>query len=200
MRKVRAMIGMPVICRSRKIGRMIQVDITDDLKQMNGIWVDAGLRGTRYIPSESLEMLGRVAIMADDCGKRKRLTSSPIFHRAVSTDGRRLGAITGAEINELSFAVESLELSGGIWDDLFSRRERILHYTVNRETGEVIVEKAGEEMEDETDEERYDEGPDHGPADRRFRGDDFRRDELADGEEVEHEGQENRQLDHQQSR
>lgn len=156
MRKVRAMIGMPVICLNRKIGRMVQAEITEDMKQLSGIWVDAGLRGTRYIPSESLEMLGQVAIMADDCGKRKHLTSTRIFHRAVSTDGQRLGAITGAEVNELSFAVESLELSAGIWDDLFSSRQRIQRYTVNRENGEVIVEQAEEEVEDESDEERND--------------------------------------------
>ena len=199
MRKVRTMIGMPVVCHSRKIGRMVQADITDDLKHMSGIWVDAGLRGPRYISAESLEMLGYVAIMADDCGKRKRLTSTPIFHRAVSTDGQRLGAITGAEINELSFAVEALELSAGIWDDLFSSRMRVNRYTVNRETGEVIVECAGKEMEEDSDEERHGKGLDHWDADRRISSDNLWHHELANREEMEHEGEKDRQLDHQQS-
>ena len=195
MRKVRAMIGMPVVCNNRKIGRMVQADITEDLKQMQGVWIDAGLRGTRYIPADSLQMLGQVAIIADDSGKRRRLTSVPLFYRAVSTDGQRLGAITGAEINELSFHVESLELSSGLWDDLFSVRMRILRYTVNRETGEVIVEQTGHEREDENDEERHDKGPDHRVADWRIGGDNLRSNELANRKEMEHEGQENRKLD-----
>jgi len=156
MRTVRALIGMPVICRSKKIGRMIQAELSDDMKQMNGIWVDGGLRGTRYIPSESLQMLGNVAIMTDDSGKRKRLTASPIFHRAISTDGRRLGAVTGAEINDLSFSVESLELSCGIWEDLLESRKRILCYSANQETGDIIIEINQKEREESSDEKRHD--------------------------------------------
>jgi len=180
MRKVRSMIGMTVVCERSKIGRMIQADLDEDLKHMNGIWVDGGLRGTRYIPSENLEMLGEVVIMADDKGKRKRLIPSSIFYRAVSTDGRRLGAITGAEINELSFSVESLELSNGIWDDLFNRRERIIRYTVNRDTGDIIIDDAEKETEEAIYEKRDDKRTDRRNADRRIGSHNPGRNELED--------------------
>lgn len=199
MKKIRVMIGMPVICRNKKIGRMIQADLAEDLRQMNGIWVDSGLRGTRYIPSENLEMLGEIAIIADDCGKRRRPTPAPIFHRAISTDGQRLGAITGAEINELSFAVESLELSNGIWEDILNRRDRINRYTVNRETGEIIIEKAGQEMEEVSDEEWHDQRIDYRTSDRRIGSYDFRRNELENREKLEHESAKDRTLDFKQS-
>lgn len=195
MRKVRTMIGMLVICRRKKIGRMIQADLSEDLRQMNGIWISSGLRGTRYIPSENLEMLGDMAIMADDCGKRKRMTSSPIFYRAISTDGRRLGAITGAEINALSFAVESLELSNGVWDDFFNRRDRIIRYTANRKTGEVIIDSVEEEKEERSDEKRYDKGSDCRHAHRRFSGDDSGRYELENRKGLEYEGPQDRKMD-----
>lgn len=156
MKKVRSMIGMPVICRRDKIGRMIQAELAKDLKQMNGIWIDGGLRGTRYISAENLEMLGEIAIITDSRGIRRKFSPSPIFHRAISTDGRRLGAITGAEINELSFIVESLELSNGLWDDLFNRRGRVIHYTVNSKTGDVIIDDPENEREDTLHEERND--------------------------------------------
>lgn len=195
MKKVRSMIGMPVICRREKVGRMIQADLAKDLKQMNGIWIDGGLRGTRYISAENLEMLGDIAIMADTQGSRGKLSPSPVFFRAISTDGRRLGAITGAEINELSFIVESLELSNGVWDDLFNRRVRVTHYTVNIKTGDVIIDDGENEKEDTLHEERNDQGADHRNVDRRFSSYDLRRNELEDRKRLEYESPENWSMD-----
>ena len=70
MRKIRALIGMPVVVGNRRVGRVIQAELSEDLTRLDGLWMDAGLRGTRFIPSEQLEMLGRVAVMADDMGRR----------------------------------------------------------------------------------------------------------------------------------
>ena len=195
MRTVRAMIGMPVICGHRRLGRLLQADLAADLKQLDGIWVSGAVLGTRYIPAERLEMIGEVAVMADGPGARRRLSVRPLFRRAVSTDGRRLGAITGAEIDELSFAVTALELSAGLWDDLFNRRSRVLRYTVNRATGEVIVDPAGQDKEADTYAGRHDERPARRNADRRIGGHDLRRDELEDAEAVEPEGEADHRLD-----
>ena len=52
MRKIRNLIGMPVICRRQKIGRLVQAELSPDLTRLEGIWVDSGLKGTRYIPAE----------------------------------------------------------------------------------------------------------------------------------------------------
>ena len=189
MRKVRAMIGLPVICGHRRLGRVMQADIAADLERLEGVWVGGGLLGTRYIPAEQLEMIGEVAVISDGPGMRRKLEGQPLFRRAVSTDGRRLGAITGAEIDEISFAVTALELSAGLWDDLSGRRRRVLRYTVNRETGVVIVDPAGQDKEAEGYAGRHDEGTDHRDADRRIGGHDLRRDELEDGAPVESEGE-----------
>ena len=78
MRKLRSLTGMSVICGSHRIGRVLQAELTGDLKQLSGIWVGAGLLGTRFIPSESLEMLGDVAVMAEDSGKRRPMRSKPL--------------------------------------------------------------------------------------------------------------------------
>ena len=185
MRTVRGLVGMPVVVDGRKVGSMLQADISEDLRRLEGIWVGAGLRGARYIPSDSLELLGGSAIIADACGRRRRGRARPLFRRAVSTDGRRLGAITGAEIDGVSFLVTALELSAGLWDDLFTPRQRVTRFTMNRETGDVIVDPAGQEMEAEDDEGRNAQGCDHRDADRRIGGHDLRRQELADREEME---------------
>lgn len=194
MRKLRALTGMAVVCGHRRIGHALRGQLSPDLTQLEGIWISAGLRGTRFIPAESLETLGRVAVMVDDAGKRGRMRGGGLLLRAVSTDGRRLGAITGAEIDELSFSVTALELSAGLWDDLVRQRARITRYTVNRHNGEVIVEPEAQQKEDDSDEERIDERADCRHADRGIGGDGVRGDELADRAKVEPEGQAGRQL------
>lgn len=185
MRKLRTLIGMPVVVQNRRVGRVVQAALSEDLTSLDGLWVDEGLRGTRLIPSESLEMLGRIAVVADEPGKRKKGRAGGLFFRAVGTDGSRLGAITGAEIDELSFAVCALELSMGFWDDLLFGRARVRRFTLNRESGDVLVDVAETEREGEIDEERNDEGSDHRRADRRNGGDGLRNHELAVGKEDE---------------
>lgn len=139
MRKLRNLIGMPVIFHRQKIGRLIQTALSDDLKRLEGIWVDSGLKGTRYIPAEQLSMIGEKAVMADSRGMRRKCTSEPLLRRAVSTDGERLGAIVGAEVDELSFLVQALELTCGFWDDMADGRRRVEHYSAGGDEGEVIV-------------------------------------------------------------
>ncbi len=195
MCKVRALIGMPVVCEDRRIGRVLQADLSDDLGQLSGLWISRGLRGARYIPSESLQMLGSVAVLTDSPGVRRRARMRPLFRRAVSTDGARLGAVTGAEVDELSFRVVSLELSSGLWDDLANGRRRVTRYVVNRDRSVVILDPTETEMEAEDDEGRYDEGTADRHADRRLGGDDIRRDELADGAPVESQGEAVGELD-----
>ena len=64
MRKLRGLVGMPVVCGSRRLGRVLRGELAEDLRQLDGIWISAGLRGTRYIPAESLELLGRDEVLA----------------------------------------------------------------------------------------------------------------------------------------
>ncbi len=198
MRKIRALIGMPVVVNNRRVGRVVQAELSDDLSRLDGLWMDAGLRGTRFIPAEHLGMLGQVAVMADDAGRRGRMRAQPLFRRAVGTDGRRLGAVTGAEIDELTFGVRSLELSRGLWEDLSRGRDRICSFTLDRENGDVVVDVSETEKEGADDEERHDEGADHGRRDRRLGGDDVRHHELAERQEDEPAVQEDGALDRRQ--
>ena len=198
MRNVRGLIGMPVVCGGRRFGRVLRAELADDLTRLEGIWVGAGLRGARFIPAERLELIGSVAIHADGPGARRRMRAQPPLRRAIASDGRRVGAVTGAEVDELSFRVTALEVSAGVWDDLVRRRRRVSRYTVNRRTGEVVIDPADYEREAFFDEERTDEGTFDGHADRRLGGDDLRGDELADGAEVEPAGEADRQLAGQQ--
>lgn len=137
VRRLKNLIGMPVVCRRQKIGRLIQADLSTDLTRMEGVWIDGGLTGTRYISSEHLSMIGKSVILADSRGSRRRTSVHPLLRRAVSTDGRRIGAIVGAQIDEISFLVCTLELSRGFWDDLWYGRLQIRDF--NARGAEIIV-------------------------------------------------------------
>lgn len=152
MRKIRNLIGMPVLCHRQKIGRLVQADLSRDLTRLEGIWVDCGLKGTRYIPAEQLSMIGEVAVMADNPGKRRRVSALSLLRRAVSTGGERLGAIVGAELDEISFLVGALELTRGFWDDLSTGRSRVEKYNADAMSGAVIVLDSTEEWEKEEQE------------------------------------------------
>lgn len=179
MRTIRSLIGLPVVVNNRKLGRVIQAGLSDDLKQLDGLWIDSVLLGTRFISSDSIETLGQVSVIADSPGIRKRCKAHSLLQRAVGTDGSRLGAVTGAEIDDLSFQVVALELSCGLWDDLLNGRRRIRHFSLNRANGDVLVDATEMEKEAAKHEERHDEGPDHRRCPWRLGCNDVRHHELA---------------------
>jgi len=147
MRKIRALVGLPVIADGKRIGRVIQAEISADLSELTGLWISKGFFAVRFIPAESIGTIGEVSVIADDGGVRKRCRSASFFYRAVGTDGSRIGAITGAEFDELSFRILSLELTCGIWDDLFAGRRWVQQFTVNQENGNVVVDVSEIEKE-----------------------------------------------------
>ena len=197
-RNLRTLIGMPVICDGKKLGRVAQAAVSDNLTRMKGLWVDAGLFGTRFLPSEEISVIGDVAVVADTPGKRKKMRERPIFLRAISTDGERLGAIVGAYVDEISFLIVALELSSGYPDDFMRGRQKIRDFSADRRRAEAIVSPDGKE--EKRDAQRDDEGSDDGGAAGRRGGDDLRDRQLEDGAEMAHTGAQGRTLDGEQDR
>lgn len=144
MKNIRSLIDMPVLFRGKKVGRVAQVCLSADLKRMDGLWVDAGLSGTRFIPAEHICRLGEAAILADSPGRRKRCGQTPLFLRALSPEGVRLGAVSGAEIDGITFRVEALELSRSYPDDLLHGRVRVRSFTVSPQEEAVIIHLSGD--------------------------------------------------------
>lgn len=139
MKNMRALIGLPVISNGKKIGRVIRCELSEDLSMLEGIWITAVFFGARFVPRDHLGVLGEVSIVSDTAGYRKRCRDKSTLRRAVGTDGRRIGAITGAEIDELTFQVQALELSCGIWDDLLDGRKRVHTFILNQNNGSVVI-------------------------------------------------------------
>lgn len=140
MKNARSILGMPVVKGGRKIGRVTGVDYNRSLRALAGVWVYCGVRGTRYIARTGLSMLGDVALLATQSGKRTHFDEPPLFRRALSTSGGRVGAITDALIDENTLEVPALELSLGYLDDFTGGRQRVWQFKVC-DNGDVIIEQ-----------------------------------------------------------
>ncbi len=139
---MRSLRGMSVVVDARSVGRVLQICLSSDLRRMDGIFIDAGLKGVRFIDAERVSVIGSRAIIADVLGEHVRLKPNPLFLRAVSTAGRRLGAIVGAEIDEVSLSVSNLILSLGYLEDLTRGETRVDEYTFDAENHRVVIPEA----------------------------------------------------------
>lgn len=142
LKNMRSLRGMSVVVDARPVGRVLQVCLSTDLKRMDGIWIDAGVKGVRFIDAERVSVIGSRAIIADERGERVRIKPNPLFLRAVSTAGRRLGAVVGAEIDEVSLTVVNLILSLGYLEDLTRGELRVGDYVYDAENRRVVIPEA----------------------------------------------------------
>lgn len=139
MRNAKFLLGMPVVRSGRQLGRVSFVLHDEHLTSVSGLYLYCGLSGSRFIERAQLDLIGDVAILAHGSGRRMALSERPMLRRALSSDGRRIGAITDTVIDETTFEIEALELSRGYLDDLTGGRTRIRQFTVCP-NGDVIVE------------------------------------------------------------
>jgi len=145
MKSARTLIGLPVIMDSRELGRVSAVEPDDGLRALRGIYFSCGLAGTKFVDRSELDLIGDVAVLVHGTGKRSQPPASALPRRALSPDGNRLGAVTDAIIDEETFAIPMLELSGGYFDDLTEGRARVSTFSVTQ-NGDVVIETAeGEE-------------------------------------------------------
>ena len=140
VRNTRSMLGMPVICRGEPIGRVSQVRLSEDLRRLEGISLNRGLAGSRYIECADLDLLGEVAVLSHTRGKRAKTQPAALPRRAIGPDGERLGAVTDAYIDEESFGVAALELTRGYLEDLTAGRDRVSDYSVCP-GGEILIDR-----------------------------------------------------------
>lgn len=144
LRSLRSLIGLAVLCHGKPIGHVAAVLLDGQLRAIQALYFDGPLSGTRRVEGAQVKLLGRVSVMVEDKGRRARLREEPI-RRALSTSGVRLGAITGALIDQRSGRVAALELSRGFWEDLTQGRQWVFHYAVNRDSEDVLLMSEGGE-------------------------------------------------------
>lgn len=86
MKNLRLLVGMPVICGGRKLGRVVQAQVSEELTRMTGLFVDAGIKGTRFIPSSDVSVLGDVAVLVRSEGRRGARAQCGYPRRALTPD------------------------------------------------------------------------------------------------------------------
>lgn len=139
MRSAKSLLGMPVIIDGQTLGRVSYVLPDRQLRSVSGLYLSCGMSGSRFIRRAHLDLIGQTAILARSCGNRAQMNERPMLKRAYSPDGRRIGAITDALMNEKTLSIEALELCRGYLDDLTGPRPHIRQFTVQK-NGDVIVE------------------------------------------------------------
>ena len=139
---MKALLGKPVLLGGKAVGHVAEVELDEALTRMTALYVDGGLSGTRRIAGEQVHLLGEVSVLVTDTGRRGRPKEAKM-RRARLHDGRRIGAVTGALLDEETFEVRALELTRGYLDDMFSGRQWFFHYAVNPVNGEVLIESEG---------------------------------------------------------
>ena len=139
MKNARSLIGLPVILESRELGRVSAVDPEDDLRALRGIYFSCGFMGTRFVPRDKLDLIGDVAVLVHAPGRKSPPCAPALPRRALSPDGARLGVITDAIVDEETFAIPMLELSGGYLDDLTRGRDLVGAFSVTQ-NGDVVIE------------------------------------------------------------
>ncbi len=138
MKNGKSMLGMPVICNGKRLGRVSYVLADDALGTLSGLFLHCGLAGSRFIERSALDLIGDIAILAHSCGRRMQPSQPPLLRRAISPGGERIGAITDVLLGENTLRIEALELSRGYLDDLSRGREYVRQFTVQK-NGDIIV-------------------------------------------------------------
>ena len=137
MTSIRALLGLPVVLRGKRIGRVVDASLDQALRKLQGLYADCGLRGSRLIPAEKIRLIGEVAVLVEGEGCRER-ASGPALRKVLLPDGSTYGAVTGALLNERLMTVEALEVTRGFFEDFFVGREWLYRYAV-RERGDVLL-------------------------------------------------------------
>lgn len=136
---LRTLRGLKVIRDGKCLGRAVQGCLCDSLTALDGFWLDRAIAGMRFVSAEHICVLGERSIVIDYPGERLRMKPQPLMLRAVSTDGKRLGAIVDAGINESTLAVEELALSPGWAEGLMHGFIRIRRFKCDLANARVIV-------------------------------------------------------------
>lgn len=145
MRTLKAIVGLPVLQNGVCIGYALGGEADIALRKLESVLITARFGGARRVSREDVLRIGEVAIHTDSCGKRVKGAPEPLFRRAISTDGARLGAIVDAELDD-RLNIAALWLSCSYPDDLLSGRRKITRYSVRERDGVVLIPTGEEDM------------------------------------------------------
>lgn len=139
MQSLRALGMLKLVVDGKDAGRVVQGVLSEDLMRLDGIWADAGLMGLRFIEAEMVCVIGERAVIAEYRGTRLRIRPKKLFIRAVSPEGRRLGAVTDAFIDRTTLMVKGLLLTKGYFEYLTEGCTAVFSFRNDAENRRVVI-------------------------------------------------------------
>lgn len=141
MTGLKRMVGLPVMLNGEEAGYVLRGVLTTDGRALRGLVMRGNIKGARWLPKESITLLGDVAVIAAKKPSRCPKDATYRLFKVSDTLGTRLGVVTDALIDEESMRVKALQISSGPVDDLTMGRWYALHYSVTNSgnTGHVTI-------------------------------------------------------------
>ena len=148
---LKRLIGLTVVMDGRAAGHVAKGILSRDGKRLRGLVVRSGFQGARWLPGESIALIGQVSVIAS--GAPSRMPRDADFKLFAVSDslGERLGVVTDALIDRETLSVKALEISSGPVDDLISGRWYATAYRVHARggAGHVTIPTIREDVTDD---------------------------------------------------
>lgn len=136
MIRLAGVVGLPVALEGRMVGRVEQTVLSPDGHRLRGLVLRHGLSGARWAGAESIDVLGRVAVVL----RRKPGKLPPhadfLLTSVKDSAGLNLGRVTDVYINPDTLRVTALEISLGLVEDISLGRMMARSYVVRPAPGE----------------------------------------------------------------
>ena len=138
---MKRLIGLPVIQNGKQVGVVVRGVLSRNGRHLHGLVVRDGLRTSRWIDAQHIELLGRVSVLSRARPARMPKEADYRLFRVTDADGLRIGVVTDALLNEETLCVTALEISSGPVDDLLDGRFFATSFDVKslNNTGHVII-------------------------------------------------------------
>lgn len=119
---MKRLIGLPVIRNGRQIGTIVRGVLREDGRSLSGLVLRDGLRVSRWLSAENIDMLGQLAVIGNARPVRMPKDAAYKLFRVTDANGARIGIVTDALLDETTLRVTALEISSGPLDDLIDGR------------------------------------------------------------------------------
>lgn len=128
MRRLNEVIGLPVMCGGRRVGVVSSLCLSPDARDVTGLNMQRGFRGSIFVPGRSIRLLGEKQVEVAPL-KEEKARHAARFGPVCNAQGMKLGLITDAAIDERTLHVTALEVTFGPIDDLISGRRWVRRFT-----------------------------------------------------------------------
>lgn len=137
MTRMNRLVGLPIVQGGTRIGVVDAVSPTRCGRHLAGVHMQGRALRAGFIPADVIRVLGANAILVEDAPLKR--TPRFALRRVRDTSGLKLGQVTDALVDENDLSIQAVEISFGPLDDLLRGRSWVRSYTVDPESGDVIV-------------------------------------------------------------